>query len=80
MVKNSNFVRGFDGVYTGELQWGHISLFYPTSLAEITRMVGYKDILFNSKGGRLSPYSVPDIRPASDRDAISGNIFADLIK
>jgi hypothetical protein len=80
MQLQSNFMDGFDGVYTGELRWGHISLFSPNFLRELARMVGYKETLFTIKNQCISPFFDYDIRPNDDRHWEDGNIFVDLKK
>lgn len=80
MKTHSDFKRGLDGVYTGERQWGHISLLTHSLLAEMARIVGYSEVVFTTRGHGVSPYSEADLRPLEDRDSIVGNIFADLLK
>ncbi len=80
MRRHSVFKDGFTGIYTGELQWGHKSLFSPASLKEMAELVGYTEVTFMTKSHGVSPFAVPDFRPASDRDEIVGNIYADLRK
>jgi hypothetical protein len=80
MKRNSDFGKGFVGVYTGEMKWGHASLFSPFSLKEIAEMIGYRDVVFTTKNHGVSAFSEQDSRPGADRDEIFGNIFADLLK
>ncbi|MBV8848828.1 MAG: class I SAM-dependent methyltransferase [Methylobacteriaceae bacterium] len=80
MKFNSDFSRGAMGVYTGELRWGHMGLFSHASLKEIAELVGHREVVFNGKGGSVSPHAIPDRRPGADRDAVLGNIYADLLK
>jgi len=80
MKENSDFSKGFVGVYTGELRWGHVSLFSPASLKEMAEMVGYREVVFTTKNHGVSAFSEADFRPGSDRDDIFGNIYADLLK
>jgi hypothetical protein len=80
MKRHSHFREGFQGVYTGEVQWGHISLFSRMSLKELSEVIGYSEIIFTTKDHGVSPYAVLDTRPHSDRDIIIGNIYADLKK
>jgi len=80
MEIGSNFSLGAEGVYTGELQWGHIALLTPGYLVEIAKLIGYRTIVFNKKGVGESPYMYPDRRPGFDRDELLGNIYADLQK
>jgi hypothetical protein len=80
MKRHSNFKKGFNGVYTGEVQWGHISIFSPNSLKEIADLIGYRETVFTTKNHGVSPFAEADYRPWSDRDEIVGNIYADLQK
>ena len=80
MKKNSDFTRGSDGVYRGELQWGHVAMFSPQSLKEMAELVGYREVVFTTKHHGVSPYATLDARPAGDRDDVLGNIYADLLK
>ena len=80
MKKYSNFKEGFRGVYTGEEKHGHIAIFSPLSLKEMSELIGYKEIIFTTRHHGVSPYAEKDFRPAGDRDEILGNIYADLLK
>jgi hypothetical protein len=80
MRRHSNFKTGFAGVYTGELQYGHKSIFSPASLKEMAELVGYREVVFTTKSHGVSPFAEPDSRPGGDRDDIVGNIYADLQK
>ena len=80
MRLHSDFAEGSDGVYTGELRWGHIAIFSHASLKEMAELVGYREIAFNGKGGSVSPHAIDDRRPGADRDDVFGNIYADLLK
>lgn len=81
MRERSNFKEGFKGVYTGERDlWDHISIYSPSQLEEIARLVGYTDVVFCRRGESISPHAIPDRRPFGDRDDNEGNIFADLVK
>lgn len=80
MKFNSDFARGAAGVYTGELRWGHMALFTHASLKEIAELVGFREVVFNGKGGSVSPHAIRDRRPGPDRDDVLGNIYADLLK
>lgn len=80
MRRNSDMKRGFAGVYTGERQWGHLSIFTPSSLKEIAELIGYREVVFTTKSHGVSPFAVADTRPGTDRDPIVGNIYADLQK
>jgi len=50
------------------------------SLKEMAEMVGYRAVVFTTRNCGVSPHAVPDIRPLDDRDPITGNIYADLLK
>ncbi|MBG0811260.1 class I SAM-dependent methyltransferase [Methylosinus sp. H3A] len=80
MKTRSDFSRGLEGVYTGERQWGHLSIFSHASLAEVAKTVGYKEVVFTKKNTSVSPYAEADHRPLDDRDPVLGNIYADLMK
>jgi hypothetical protein len=80
MKRHSNFREGFRGVYTGEQQWGHISIFSPLSLKEVAELVGYREVIFTTRHHGVSPFAEKDFRPAGDRDEVVGNIYADLLK
>jgi len=80
MLLQSNFAAGFEGVYTGELRWGHIALLSPKFLMELAEMVGYQRIIPAEKNQSVSPFFDYDVRPNSDRQWEDGNIFVDLIK
>jgi len=81
-MRHSHFEEGMAGVYTGEWNnWDHISLFTRHSLEEMARLVGYREVVFNLKNQGVSPYRLNnEIRPDDDRDPLTGNIFADLLK
>lgn len=80
MKLHSDFKKGFDGVYTGERRLGHLAIYSPSSLAEMARTIGYREIVFTTRNHGVSPYAVPDFRPQADRDDMVGNIYADLLK
>ena len=81
MKRHSDFTKGFSGVYFGERdKWGHISLFTRASIQETALMIGYRHVNFTAKSLGTSPHAVDDSRPGSDRDELTGNIFADLLK
>jgi hypothetical protein len=80
MKNRSDFSRGFDGVYTGELEYEHIAILSHLQLKEIAQTIGYKEIIFTTHSHGVSEYSEADIRPGPDRDKIGGNIYADLKK
>jgi hypothetical protein len=77
----SDFSKGFTGVYFGEFDlWNHVALLTAGSLQELAEMIGYRHVFFTTKNRGTSIYAVPDIRPVDDRDELVGNIFADLLK
>lgn len=81
MRKNSNFSKGFAGVYKDE--WNnhrHLDVLTPKILEEYAVMVGYSKVVFNSKNGSTSPLLPKEYRPSGDRSQENGNIFADLVK
>ena len=81
MKSNSNFARGFDGVYRAEWdKHGHVSLISRTILEEMAKLVGYREVVFTQKGQSVSKFRYPEGRPGPDRDQILGNVFADLLK
>ena len=80
MKYNSDFTKGFEGVYTGERNWEHIAIYSPMSLKEVAETIGYREVVFTTQNCGLSPYAEADFRPGPDRDAILGNIYADLLK
>jgi hypothetical protein len=80
MRRHSNFKAGMAGVYTGELQWGHVCIFTHASLKEMAEMIGYREVIFTTRHHGVSPLAEHDHRPLSDRDDIVGNIYADLQK
>jgi hypothetical protein len=82
MRRHSHFEDGMEGVYTGEWDnWDHINLFTRHSLEETTKLVGYRDVVFNLKNQGVSPHRLTqEVRPDDDRDPLVGNIFADLLK
>ncbi len=49
-------------------------------LEKMATIVGYKNILFNSKGGSVSGIKFLEYRPGPDRHQLTGNVFADLMK
>jgi len=76
----SQFEQGWAGVWNYEWDtWGHVSLFSPSSLADMAMMVGYAQVLLTEKNQSTSPFRCLEQRPLGDREA-SANIFADLIK
>lgn len=82
MKRHSHFGEGMKGVHTAEWdQWNHVNLFTHRGLEEMAKMVGYREVVFNQRNQSVSPHRPPyETRPGTDRDAILGNIFADLLK
>jgi hypothetical protein len=83
MRDNSDFGKGRVGVFVGEWDnWEHYSVITPAILADMAKMVGYSDIIFNSKNKSIAADLLPaEYRPEEkDRPAPDSNVFADLIK
>jgi predicted SAM-dependent methyltransferase len=80
MKRHSDFSLGANGVYTGEREHEHIAMFSPWSLKEVSELVGYREIVFETKNVSVSPFPVNDTRPWNDRDPVLGNIYAELLK
>jgi predicted SAM-dependent methyltransferase len=78
--RHSDFEKGIAGVYTGEREHGHIAMFSPWSLKEMADLVGYREVVFETRDISVSPYKVKDYRPWADRDTVLGNIYAELLK
>lgn len=80
MKERSNFKKGYPGIYTDEWnKHGHKNLLTPNYLKEISQLIGYSRILFNSRNNSLSKEVPAEYRPSDDR-LENENIFADLIK
>ena len=80
-MQQSDFARGFSGVYFEEYdKWSHIALFTPASLQEMASITGYRHVFLTAKSRGTSPHAVADTRPGGDRNELVGNIFADLLK
>lgn len=81
MRAHSDFSQGLAGVYVYEWErWGHVALVSRASLQEMALLVGYRYVYFTAKSEGMSPYAIPDSRPHGDRDQVTGNVFADLLK
>lgn len=80
MRRNSDFSQGFAGVYNEWDRWEHVNVLTRSMIDEMARIVGYSHVLFNSKNGSVSGIDFVETRPWNDRDSITGNIYADLIK
>ena len=80
MERHSDFTKGKDGVYVNEWDsWIHKNVLTQSYLKEIALMVGYKDIIFNSRNKSISNKIPLEFRPGDDKPE-DGNLFADLIK
>jgi SAM-dependent methyltransferase len=81
MRTHSDFSKGMVGVYFGEFdEWLHVALLTRGLIGDLARAIGYRQVFFTAKSCGSSPYAVEDLRPLDDRDDVSGNIFADLLK
>ena len=81
MRVHSDFSKGWNGVYFGEWdKWAHICVPTRGYLSDVAQVVGYRQVYFTAKSRGSSPHAVPDMRPGSDRDDATGNVFADLLK
>lgn len=80
MKRHSDFRKGAEGVYTGEREHEHISMLTHLQLKEIAEIIGYREVVFTTRDAGVSIFSVPDFRPGPDRDDVTGNIYADLLK
>jgi predicted SAM-dependent methyltransferase len=81
MRRHSRFTEGFKGVYFQEWdQHGHVSIVSQSSLTEMAKLVGYREVFFNLRNRGLSAHRYADCRPGPDRDPTFGNLFADLLK
>lgn len=79
--RKSDFKNGKAGVFTPEWdKWVHKSILTPAYLKELALMVGYRDVVFNSKNKSGSRYIPTELRPGTDREDTDSNLFADLIK
>lgn len=80
MKIHSDFKSGKSGVYVDEWDdWGHKNILTKDYLKEIALLIGYREVVFNSRNESLSKKIPKELRPGDDR-AEGGNIFADLIK
>ena len=81
MKVHSKFNLGFEGVYRKEWEkWGHVNLITKDMLNEMARIIGYQQTYFNSKNGSISGVEFTETRPGADRNELTGNVFADLMK
>jgi len=83
MRDQSNFAKGKDGVDIGEWDnWHHHNIISPAILKDMALMVGYSDVVFNSKNNSVIANFLPsEYRPDDNaRSAADSNVFADLIK
>lgn len=81
MLKNSYFNLGAVGVYQEEwCKHGHKNVFTYEVLAEMAKMIGYREVHFTKRNESASSLMPLEYRPdLNDRDE-DGNIFADLVK
>ena len=80
MQKNSDFKKGFKGVFVDEWdRHGHSNVLTPGMLEEMATMVGYSKILFRKRDQSISRDIPLEYRP-SRTNSQRVNIFADLIK
>jgi len=80
--RRSVFSNGFYGVATNPEwdRWHHQNVLSETMLEELALMVGYSQVVFNTRNKSLFAADLPlEFRPGSDRRE-DENIFADLIK
>lgn len=83
MQKKSDFKKGFKGVYIFEWnKWRHKNILTPRILKEMALMVGYSDVIFNTRDKSISDQTPLEYRPAPLNEPVDDNeqIFADLIK
>lgn len=81
MLNNSDFSLGSAGVYQEEWRkHGHKNVLTGDTLAEMAKMIGYREVHFTKKDESVSSLIPREYRPdINDRDE-DGNIFADLVK
>ena len=81
MRDNSDFSRGFGGVYIDEWdRWHHLNVLSPALLKAMALMVGYSSVVNNGRVQSIIHEHLPlEYRPSSKRSEDS-NIFMDLIK
>jgi hypothetical protein len=83
MRDNSNFNKGKAGVFNGEWDyWHHFNVISPAILQELAVIVGYTQVIFNSKNKSIAADKLPlEYRPdEKNRPAADSNVFADLVK
>ena len=81
MKKNSNFTKGFKGVYIEEWnKYEHLNILTPSMLEEMALMIGYSRIIFNSRNKSISNLIPLEFRPNLKTRGENENFFADLIK
>lgn len=81
MLKNSDFSQGSAGVYVDEWdRHGHKSVLTSDMLAEMARMIGYREVRFTKRDGSASSLLPGEYRPDPNDREEGGNIFADLVK
>jgi predicted SAM-dependent methyltransferase len=81
MRDNSDFTKGFGGVYVDE--WDrhhHLNVLSPALLREMALMAGFSSVVSNGRDQSIVHEHLPlEYRPGSKRSE-DGNIFMDLIK
>jgi hypothetical protein len=78
--RNSDFLRGMEGVYDEWSKWHHHCVPTRQGLEEQALIAGYSSIHFNHKNGTISGVKFNERRPGGDRDPLTGNLHADLEK
>ena len=80
-MERSFFAKGKDGVFVEEWdKHGHINLLTKSYIEEVSKLIGYSTIIFNSKNNSISKDVPVEYRPNISDRSEDGNIFADLIK
>jgi len=82
VCRTSDFSKGLHGVstYPEWDRWHHKNVLTRAILEELALMVGYSQVVFNTRNKSLFAADLPlEFRPGSDRRE-DENIFADLIK
>ncbi|MFX0073663.1 MAG: methyltransferase domain-containing protein [Candidatus Hermodarchaeota archaeon] len=82
MKYNSNFSKGFEGVYVDEWKkWHHLNILTPKILEEMALMVGYSEVIFNRRDQSIIKEKLPlEYRPDPRDSSEDHNMFADLVK
>jgi predicted SAM-dependent methyltransferase len=80
-MEKSTFQKGKDGVYVEE--WDnhiHFNLLTKNYIQDIAKMIGYTEVIFNSKNKSVSREIPREYRPDPKDREEDGNLFIDLIK